>query len=165
MKTPVRVKLAFLLCMILIAAAFAVFVGLRLRRPHPQACDFSALSETLSEAGTLSASLPGSDASLKRSFGLLPASAEEFLYFEPATFMDVDEVLVARVSSEAQEAEVTAAVTARIEAQKNNFERYGTDQYSLMNEALVYSNGAYVCYAAGHHAAEAMELIRKAVER
>ena len=44
MKTPVRVKLAFLLCTILIAAAFAIFVGLRLRRPHPQACDFAVLS-------------------------------------------------------------------------------------------------------------------------
>ena len=165
MKTPLRVKIAFVACMLLLTACLAVFIGLRLRRPHPQACDFAVLSQTLSDAGTLPDSLPGSDASLKRAFGLLPGSAEEFLYFEPATFMDVDEVLVARVSSETQAADVRAACLARIEAQKNNFESYGTDQFSLMNEALVYENGGYVCYTAGHHAAEAMALIRKAIER
>ena len=164
MTSDTKNKALYLLSMLLVLAAAVLFISLRLRRPHAVEADLPALGAELTAAGLTEHTVFGSEAALKRHFDLLPASFAEMLYFSPETFMDIDEILLIKTADSSQAAAIRAAMEKRIETQKKTFENYGTDQFSLMQEAVIYENERYLCFASGHHAAEALSLIRSRIE-
>ena len=158
-------KSCYIFGMLLILAALAVFIGLRLKQPKATEADLSALEAELKAAGLTKGTASGTEAMLKRNFDLLPSSWSEVLYFMPDNFMNVDEILLIRLPDGSSAESVRRAMEKRLETMKNTFENYGTDQFSLMQKAQIYANGPYVCYTAGHCAEEAMALIRSRIER
>ena len=70
-----------------------------------------------------------------------------------------------RFSSAAQAEAVQKAMEARKDELLTRFRSYGTDQYSLMQNAKIYRNDGYVLYAAGHHADALLARVRAAIER
>lgn len=155
-------KISFLVLTLLFAAGFAVFSLWRMKQPQPKEADFAALGEALQASGLLQASKPGTAQECKKNFGLSSDSYEEILYFSPATFMDVEEVLVVRAPEGADAA--AKAMRSRLSELQKSFENYGTFQSAMLKETQIYENGVYACYAAGEHSAEIMAMIRKAVE-
>ena len=155
-------KLSFIMLTLLFAAGFTVFSAWQMKQPQPKDADFAALGEALQTSGLLQASKPGTAQECKKYFGLSSDSYEEILYFSPATFMDVEEVLVVR----APEGAAAAAEAMRIRRSElqQSFENYGTFQAAMLKEAQIYENGVYACYAAGEHSREIMAMIREAVE-
>ncbi len=155
-------KASFIVLTLLFAAGFAVFSAWRMKQPQPKEADLAALGEALQGSGLLQASKPGTAQECKKNFGLSSDSYEEILYFSPATFMDVEEVLVVRAPEGA--AAAAEAVEARRSGLQKSFENYGTFQAAMLGDAVIYENGVYACYAAGEHSREIMSMIRKAIE-
>ena len=166
MKENRKNKIAFLAAMAALLAAFAVFAAARLRQPRALPdTDLSALAAALEAEGLTERTVRAGEAELKRNFGLLPADCGEVLYYTSTDFMDVDEILLVRFSSAAQAEAVQKAMEARRDELLTRFRSYGTDQYSLMQNAKIYKNDGYVVYAAGHQADALMQRVRAAVER
>lgn len=164
MEEKGRNKIIFLLGLVVLAGGFVLFISLIWRRPQAVEADLSSLQVALREQGLDEATQPGTDQLLKRRFELLPSAYEDLFYLAPETFMDVEELLVIRTGA-ADQAPIRQAMEKHLESLKNSFENYGTDQYSVLQQALIYQNDQYICYVAGHRAGEMMELVRRMIER
>ena len=165
MNTEKKNKLGFCMILLLLTAAYCAFIALLLRQPRAVEADLSALKAAFAAEGLTADMQEGTDRLLKRNFDLLPGAYEEVLYLAPVNFMDVGEVLVVRTSDASAQETVREAVEKRLQSQKNIFENYGTDQFSLLQAAQIYQNEKYICYAAGPHADELLRLVRGAIER
>ena len=163
MKTFLK-KILFLLTLICLAAAFAFFVNYLLRQPHAVEADFAALETELSKASLTDGLKAGTERLLKRNFDLLPGTGEEILYLTAEDFMDVSELLLVKADEDQQET-ILEGIERRLTNQKNMFENYGTNQFSLLQEAKIYQNEMYICFAAGPNADGIMECVRRAIER
>lgn len=82
---------------------------------------------------------------LKRAYGINAADYEEVLYYIPSNTMSVDEFLIIRLSDESQLDSVQEAIENRLAAQKKAFDGYGTDQTALLENAVIYQTGTYIC--------------------
>ena len=158
-------KILFFLTFLLLAGALAGFVAFRLKKPAPVDADFVKLSEALEERGLTENMVPGTPLELKRRFGLLEDAYPSVLYYAPVTYMNVEELLVVEIRSEAEGDEVVSSIETALDAQKQLFENYGVDQYGYLRDSIVYRNARYVLYAAGANAPDAVQEIRAAIER
>ena len=158
-------KILFPSAAVLFAAAFILFILVLMREPVPKDADFSAIREALLREGLTGNMREASERDMKISYGMLPSDFPEALHFTPMTYMDVDELLLVRTSGDEQTEEIMEACEAYRDRQMNVFENYGTDQYTLLSSALLYSNGSYAVYSVGPHAEEALALIRSMTER
>ena len=164
-NTQMGRKMLFLLILLMLMAGFTFFISGRLRRPHAIPADFSHLQSILEQENLYGKTQMGSEAVLKRNFGILPASCAEVLYLAPDSFMDVDELLLIRFPEPEAAEPLRQSIEKRLDILKNKFENYGTDQYSLLQRAMIYQNEAYICYASGTEAEAWMRLVRQAIER
>ena len=155
-------RILFIALTLLFIAGYAVFSAWRMKQPQPKDADFAALGDELLSSGLLQSSKPGTARECMKNFGLSSDSYEEILYYSPATFMDVEEVLAVRAPEGAEAA--AEAMRNRLSELQKTFENYGTFQSAMLKDALVYENGVYACYAAGEHSSEIMTMLRKAVE-
>ena len=164
MKKPF-LKTLFFITFTLILAVFSVFIALRLKKPSPIDSDFQALGQALEEQGFTENMIPGTPLELKRRFGLLQDAYPSVLYYEPVTYMNVEEILVVEVRSEAEGDEVREAIGRALESQMKLFVNYGVDQYGYLRDSVIYRNERYILYAAGANAPDAVQEIRAAIER
>ena len=158
-------KIAFIVFLVLTAAAFTGFIVLRMQKKHAVEADLEALGAELESAGLTEYMTGGSALELKRRYGLYAEEYPALLYFAPETYMNVEEILVVRISSDRQGDAVEEAVDAERASLMDAFESYGIDQYSHLKNAVRYRNEFYVCYAAGEKAEEILAAIRRAIER
>ena len=161
----VFLKITFILTAVLFLLAFSVFIAVRMREPKPVEADFSAIRDALAEGGFTESMKEGTDLRAKASFGLLPGDYEEMLYLVPSYYLDVDEIMLVRLPEGADAAEVNEAMEQYLERTMKSFENYGTDQYSILQDTVIYRNEHYVLYCAGRSAGEAARLIRSMIER
>ena len=108
-NTQMGRKMLFLLILLMLMAGFTFFISGRIRRPRAIPADFSHLQSILEQENLYGKTQMGSEAVLKRNFGILPATCAEVLYLAPDSFMDVDELLLIRFP-EPEAAEVVVAV-------------------------------------------------------
>ena len=158
-------KVLFFLTFLLLIGALALFIGLRLKKPAAVDADFQALGKALEERGLTENMIPGTPLELKRRFSLLEDAYPSVLYYEPVTYMNVEEILVVEVRSEAEGDEVREAIDRALQSQMKLFENYGVDQYGYLRDSVIYRNERYVLYAAGANAPDAVQEIRAAIER
>ena len=158
-------KLSFIATAVLFTAAFVLFAFLRMQGPAPLDADLDEIADALTEAGCTDALEPGNALRVKNAYGLEPSDYEEMLYYYPVNHIDVDEILLLRLPEGAETDAAVAAINDHVEREKNIFENYGTDQFSLLNEAVVYENAPYVLYCAGHKGEASARLVREMIER
>ncbi len=94
--------------------------------------------KSVCEAADMTALQPASNQIVKRLYGINPADYEFCALYYPLTNMDVDEILLIRLSDSSQEQVVRNAADARITGQKKAFESYGVGQMELMNNHSFY---------------------------
>ncbi|MBO4412386.1 MAG: DUF4358 domain-containing protein [Lachnospiraceae bacterium] len=158
-------KILFIASVAVLTACFAVFIIWRMQKPKAVITDLSSVGNTLSQEGLTTATVPGTVLELKRRFGLLENDYPDILYFTPESFMNVEEILVVRTTDEASADRVEEAIRTSVQGWKDLFENYGTNQFGLLNDSILYRNESYVCYAAGEQAEDVMREIRAAIER
>ncbi len=78
--------------------------------------------------------------------------------------MVVREILVVKTSSDEEMEKVENAVSERLNEQIGNFTNYGTNQLSLLENAIASKIGNYYFYAVGEDASEWMDVFKKPVK-
>ena len=85
---------------------------------------------------------------VKRLYGLDPVNFEGCTLYYPRTNMDAEELLVIKLKDVSQQAEVKAAIEARLQSQKDVFDGYGVGQTDLLtNYSVIDVRGNYVLFA------------------
>lgn len=105
----------------------------------------------------------GNSQDFKRYYGLNADDYEEVFLYVPEGMMDVSELLIVRLKSEAQEETVREAAQKRLDTQTENFEGYGTEQTKLLKSAILESRGSYVFMAVGKDADKAYRAFKKSL--
>lgn len=84
---------------------------------------------------------------VKRLYGLDPVNFEGCTLYYPRTNMDAEELLVIKLKDVSQQAEVKAAIEARLQSQKDVFDGYGVGQTDLLtNYSVIDVRGNYVLF-------------------
>ncbi len=99
----------------------------------------------------------------KKFYGLTASDYDGVILYAPASYMDVDELLIVRLKDDSQADEVTEAIETRLETQKNSFEGYGVEQTALLDKAVLDVQGNYILYVVGDDAAKADQAFRSSL--
>ncbi len=136
----------FLLVVLMLASAAAIALLMHGRLFKDQVPDvgFDTVSQAVLDASDLSSEKQGDNQTIKRYYGLDPASFDQYLIYYPNGVMDVDELLLVRVTDPEAAKEVVDAAHSRIDTQKANFNGYGTNQTELLNKSVIEQRGNYV---------------------
>ena len=83
---------------------------------------------------------------VKRLYGIDPADYDGIMLKYPSTNMNVNEVFLVKLKDVKQQDQILEAVEKRLETQKNNFENYGTNQYSILKKSVTDVQGNYIMF-------------------
>ena len=158
-------KLVYILLMLVLTVSVVFFVKSRLKEAVGIPYDLAALEQEIMESGLLEEAQPGSEATIRRNFDLLPSAYGEALHIAPRDFMSVEEIIIIRLNEKSDAESIRNAFVRRTENLKLTFENYGTDQYDLLCSCLRYENDLYLVSVTGHQASRLMEIIRTRIER
>jgi hypothetical protein len=81
---------------------------------------------------------------IRRIFGLNAADHDLIVYYAPIDSMDVCEFILIR-TDEGNLPSVKKALEDRLASQLEAFTNYGQDQTNLLNKAIIWENGNYLC--------------------
>jgi hypothetical protein len=112
---------------------------------------FDTSSYAMEKAGTMR---------LKRAFGINGADYDEVLYYTPSNTMSVEEFLMIKVENEGQLESIRNAMESRLETQQKAFDGYGTDQMALLEDAVIYQTGPYICFLVSEDANQWRDTIK-----
>jgi hypothetical protein len=112
---------------------------------------FDTSSYAMEKAGTMR---------LKRAFGINGTDYDEVLYYTPSNTMSVEEFLMIKVENEDQLESIRNAMEDRLETQKKAFDGYGTDQLALLEDAVIYQTGQYICFLVSEDANQWRDTIK-----
>lgn len=90
--------------------------------------------------------LDGDNVMVKRLYGIDPADYDGIMLKYPSTNMNVNEVFLVKLKDVKQQDQILEAVEKRLETQKNNFENYGTNQYSILKKSVTDVQGNYIMF-------------------
>ncbi len=158
-------KLVYILLMLVLTVSVVFFVKSRLKEAVGIPYDLAALEQEIMESGLLEEAQPGSEATIRRNYDLLPSAYGEALHIAPRDFMSVEEIIIIRLNEKSDAESIRNAFVRRTENLKLTFENYGTDQYDLLCSCLRYENDLYLVSVTGHQASRLMEIIRTRIER
>ena len=146
------------------AVVFLVaFIWFMMRDGGTTGVSVSALTAALSEEGYLDDMEEASGRILKKNLSLDANDYEELAYYAPISFMDVNELLIIHDAGEDFSA-AKEGIEAHLTAQKQTFENYGTDQYDLLQAAVIYEKDDYLVFIVGQQADEMLQSLKKQIE-
>lgn len=161
MKTE-RLKYAYIMkyVTLVLTVAFVVLIMLYTSGSNKPFEDVEqAVSSSLDQDGLEKQS----GASFKREFGLTEADYAGVMYYASGFSMSAEEVLLIRVHSESQAAEVVEAIEARLEARKNDFEGYMPEAVKLIEDAKKSVRGKDIFFAVSPKADEYLDIFAKSL--
>ena len=101
---------------------------------------------------------------VKRLYGLDPVNFEGCTLYYPRTNMDAEELLVIKLKDVSQQAEVKAAIEARLQSQKDVFDGYGVGQTDLLtNYSVIDVRGNFVLFVVSKNCDAAHKAFRDAL--
>ncbi len=104
------------------------------------------------------------DRMFKKFYGLDPADYEAVVLYAPKTNMDVQELLIIKLSDTSQAEAVESAILSRLESQENTFEGYAPEQYAMLEDHHVLDiRGNYVLYIVHEDAGAADSAFKSAL--
>lgn len=105
----------------------------------------------------------GDSKSLKRYFGLNAADFDEVVIYNPSYTMDVDELLLIKVSNEDQIDIVEQAIESRVNSQIETFGSYGPKQCVMLENYELIIAGDYVFYVVSENAEKIVEAFKESI--
>ena len=130
--------------LLLLIACFLVFVclsGNNADRPVEE------IRQALLLQPAVAALKAGTEQDFRRFYGLDTSAYEGCFVFLPQNTMDVDELLVVKLKSSSQKADLEKLILKRLENQKTSFEGYGVEQTALLEQHILAFYGDYAFYA------------------
>lgn len=94
-----------------------------------------------------------------KNYGLDLTQYEDAFYYASENVMDVNELLLIKVSDKNQLTDLEAAAASHIDRQIQTFHGYGTDQESLLKNAITFSKGNYFFVAVSKEASTWEEIV------
>lgn len=132
-----------------LCALLVLLLWTQLGQNRQSATPFEQMQAAVTTAADLSPVQPGDNQMIKRLYGLDPAEFDGCLLYYPNTNMGAEELLLVRLRSTAQQDAVSAAVEARLAAQRSSFDGYGVEQMELLSRCVVEIRGNYVLFVVG----------------
>lgn len=126
--------------------------------------EISGISEAIIDRCGLGELEAGDANTLKRYFSLDGAEYEGYMVYTAASLMNVEELLIVKVSDDDQFNALETAVNERLEEQINNFDGYGTEQMELLNHAVITERGDYFFYCVSENAAQWEEVFLSVIQ-
>jgi hypothetical protein len=74
--------------------------------------------------------------------------------------MSVEEFLMIKVENESQLESIRSAMENRLDAQQKAFDGYGTEQMTLLERAVIYQTGPYICFLVSEDANQWRDTIK-----
>lgn len=137
---------------LLIFALLLAFVWFNLTLVGAKDVDLRLIEKALSEKEGISSLVLQDANELQKRLGLSSAEFSQFYYLSSDSLMDVSELFIAHTPNEETLAQAEEKILAHLAAQKDSFRDYGTNQYDLLNQAIVYTRGNYIFYAVSQQA-------------
>lgn len=105
----------------------------------------------------------GDSKSLKRHFGLNEADFDEVVIYNPSYTMDVDELLLIKVSNEDQIDIVEQSIESRVNSQIETFGSYGPKQCAMLENYELIIAGDYIFYVVSENAEKIVEAFKESI--
>ncbi len=132
----------------LAAGLVAVFLWSLCAAAPLSSADPDAVWQAVTGAADLTHMQEGSNAMIRRLYGIDPSDYEACYLYYPASNMDADELLLVKLTDPAQSEALAQAAQARLATQKASFDGYGVAQYDLLtHHAAVEPAGNYFLLA------------------
>lgn len=130
-----------------ITALLFIFLVSQLMAGHTKDVKLDAVQKAYKDIEASAELMSGDAKAVKKTFRLDSSSYDWVYYAYNNNLMDVSEILIVRSEQADALALAEAAVQSRINAQKTNFDGYGTNQYDLLCHAVAKQVGDYYIYA------------------
>ncbi|MBQ4564342.1 MAG: DUF4358 domain-containing protein [Lachnospiraceae bacterium] len=155
-----KVYVVELLLVLLLVGVMTLLLHQKPPRADVTSAEVVTLVESIADKSTVS--LAGT-LRLRRAFGLNSADYDLVVYYMPASALNVEEFLLIR-ADESQLDAVQAAMEARITSQVAAFNHYGEKQTELLNKAVVYRIGNYLCLIVSEDPGEWLSAVKALLE-
>lgn len=136
------IKTALIGCIVIFAAC--MLMGGRGANSNANVSDVEMKILGSVDMGTLTKS---TSQMAKKVFGINPGDYEDLIYYQGSGVMDVNELLIVKLSDTAQAETLENAINTRVSTQIQSFTGYGEDQVHLLNQAVVQVRGNFVFYS------------------
>lgn len=144
------IKSRFQIIQVAAVIVLMIFIGYLLYDDVPDNVSLSTIETALENTDVFPGEMQAADSiRIRRLYGINVNDYSEVLSYIPESSMDVDELLIVRVSDSSQIAAVKEAMEARLSSQKTSFDGYGTNQTELLNDAEIENRGNYIWLAVG----------------
>ena len=120
-----------------------------------------AVEKTVKDDETM---LDGDNVMVKRLYGLDPSDYDGVMLKYPSTNMNVNEVFLVKLKDLNQQEQVQASIEKRLATQKNNFDGYGTNQYSILEKSVTDVQGNYVMFVVSEKTAPIVKAFEKSLK-
>jgi hypothetical protein len=128
-----------------------VFIIMDLREEPTSTAKIEDVAQAVLKASGLDVE-EASNRSIKRFYGLDPQDYEGIVLYAPQDNMDVNEILIVKLSDVSQAQTVEDAIEDRLATQEKSFEGYGATQTKLLKDHVLKVRGNYILYAVGENA-------------
>lgn len=98
---------------------------------------------------------------VKKVYGINTADCEDYLYYDTEDTMDVREFLMIKTVDEDQTDVILDAIDRHLNNQKKVFENRGALQNEMLDQAVMYHVGNYVCFFISDNAKEWVKMVKK----
>ena len=96
-------------------------------------------------------------------FGFDRSKEEGAVYYSNDNVMDVTELLIVKLCDRSDAAAFASAIEERVENQKNLYQNYAPEQYSLLENSVIEVSGNTVFYCTAKNADEVYETFKRAL--
>lgn len=151
-------KKMYLIKTILIGC-IVLFMAYMLMNVQPNSnADIVEIENKITSEGNLGTMTKKDSMMIKKVFGLNDAEFEGAIYYKGEGAMDVTELLIIKLKSNAQSVAVEAAIRDRLDSQIQSFTNYGTNQLQLLENSEIKVVGNYCFYVVSENAVQFKEI-------
>lgn len=137
----------YTLAKFLLLAMLALFVISAFSSQSAKNVDVNVIRAQLSADASIAALQEQDANAFQREMGEDLTGASQWCYLSAASMMDVSELVIVRALDQDELQRMEDAVNAHLAAQKDRFRNYGTNQYELLEHAVLLTRGDYLFYA------------------
>lgn len=150
---------------IVFPALLAVFLFLLLTADSVKDINIEQLKEEYTSDESTASMTKGSDLMLKRFFGIDAQDLNGYIYERSSSLMNVNELLILKTADETSAGSYERNCEKRLSVLRADFTGYGSDQLTVIDNAVIEVKGNYLFYAASPSAERWEELFREAVKK
>ena len=136
----------------IICGLLVIFILGILLSGHAKNVSFETVQQNIVSCEGINTLKKGTARDMRKNLDLDESLFDWSIYYCGNGLMDVSELLIVKSDNSAALETAEKAVASRLDAQKTNFDGYGTNQIDLLGHAITKKVGPYYFYAVSEHA-------------